>query len=103
MTTHVVYLSVIATLSLVVWRMTSKLKRSKLSCDEQSRALILTLQIIAALTTRVESLEAQCEKAMDRGFQLYQELRVAERDLARRRRWYASRSNRHIARQNMEP
>src|SRR5438445_1484340 len=90
MTTHVVYLSVIATLSLVVWRMTSKLKRSKLAHDEQSRALILALQIIAALTARVESLEAQYEEAMDRGVQLYQELRVAERDLARFRSLYES-------------
>jgi chromosome segregation ATPase len=90
MMTHVVYLSVIATLSLVVWTMTSELKRSKLSHDEQSRALILALQIIAALTARAESLEAQYEEAMDRGFQLYQELRVAERDLARFRSLYES-------------
>lgn len=88
MTTHVVYLCVIATLSLVLWRTTSKLKRSKLSHDEQSRALILARQIIVALTARVESLEAQYEKAMDRGFELYQELRAAKRDLARFRSLY---------------
>src|SRR5271156_3326204 len=90
MTTHVVYLCIIATLSLVVWRMTSKLNRSKLSHDEQSRALILALQIIAALTAKVESLEAEYEEAMDRGFGLYQELSVAKRDLARFRSLYES-------------
>jgi hypothetical protein len=90
MTTHVLYLCVISTLSLVVWRMTSKLSRSKLSHDEQSRALILAIQIIATLAARVESLEAEYEKAMDRGLELYQELSVAKRDLARFRSLYES-------------
>ncbi len=90
MTSHVVYLCVIAALSLVVWRKNSKLRRIERSHDEQSRALIFALQIIVALTARVESLEAQYEKAMDRGFELYQELREAKRDLARFRSLYES-------------